>query len=97
MASYHRISGVTSEIQVRFVFYSNFGAYSYVEMGGNEQRVGFLVRLSHVFTKLLSHEQDVTQGHILRVINLVGMQSFHSPRLIATPRLNGPVCLVIYT
>ena len=40
--------------------------------------------------------QDMTQGQFLSRVLLVWIQSFPSPRLVASPRLKNPVCPTIY-
>ena len=40
--------------------------------------------------------QDMTQGQFLSRVWQVWIQSFHSPRLVASPRLKNPVCPTIY-
>ena len=40
--------------------------------------------------------QDLTQCQFLSGVSEVSIQSFPSPRLVASPRLNNPVCPTIY-
>ena len=40
--------------------------------------------------------QDMTQGQFLSGVQQVWIQSFPSPRLVASPRLKNPVCPTIY-
>ena len=50
---------------------------------------------THIYpTPLLG--QDMTQGHFLSGVEQVSIQSFPSPRLVASPRLENTVCPTIY-
>ena len=51
----------------------------------------------YVLTQPLHHEQDVTQGQFLSRVQLVGIQSFPSPRPVTILRLKiWFLCLMVY-
>ena len=50
-----------------------------------------------VFTQPFRDEQDVNQSQVLSGTQLVSIQSFFSPKLVALPKLKNQFCLTIYS